>query len=270
MIASHGKARAAPANAFRPRRLILALVGVGTLVLAGCATVDINQAIARAGQDSRNLTGGKLSLARTDRERSERQSAAAAILGKPLTADDAVHLALINSPAMQALLAQNWADAAMAAQSGRLPNPLLTLDWIRSPGTVEVGRMLGVGLLDILALPRRRQIAQSRLEQGQLQLTSDIVDKVVLVRQAWVNAVGAQQSLSYAKQVSDSAEASAELARRMLEVLRMQTCPRLPRFINSTDATIGQPIVRRAIRVDQLHTASSQRCRNHRTRHQSL
>jgi len=218
MIANHGKARAAPANAFRPRRLILALVGVGTLVLAGCATVDINQAIARAGQDSGDLTGGKLSLARTDRERSELQSAAAAILGKPLTADDAVHLALINSPAMQALLAQSWADGATAAQSGRLPNPLLTLDWIRSPGTVEVGRMLGVGLLDILTLPRRHQIAQSRLEQGQLQLTSDVVDKVTQVRQAWVNAVGAQQSLSYAKQVSDSAEASAELARRMLEV----------------------------------------------------
>ena len=73
MIANHGKARAAPANAFRPRRLILALVGVGTLVLAGCATVDINRAIARAGQDSGDLTGGKLSLARTDRERSELQ-----------------------------------------------------------------------------------------------------------------------------------------------------------------------------------------------------
>ena len=72
--------------------------------------------------------------------------------------------------------------------------------------------MLGVGLLDILTLPRRHQIAQSRLEQGQLQLTSDVVDKVTQVRQAWVNAVGAQQSLSYAKQVSDSAEASAELA----------------------------------------------------------
>ena len=139
-------------------------------------------------------------------------------LFSPLSADDAVRLALINSPAMQALLAQSWADAASAAQSGRLPNPLLTLDWIRSPGTIDVARMLGVGLLDILTLPRRSRIAQSRLEQGQLQLTSDVIDKVTQVRQAWVAAVSAQQSLAYAKQVSDSAEASAELARRMLAV----------------------------------------------------
>ena len=206
------------AVSFRSNRLMLALVAAGTLILTGCATIDINQSIARANQDATSLTGGKLTFPQTDRERAELQSTAAAILAKPLNADDAVHLALINSPAMQALLAQSWADGAHAAQSGRLPNPLLTLNWIRSPGTVDVGRMLGVGLLDILTLPRRNRIAQSRLEQGQLQLTADVIDKVTQVRQAWITAVGAQQSLTYARQVSDSAEASAELARRMLAV----------------------------------------------------
>jgi outer membrane protein TolC len=38
------------------------------------------------------------------------------------------------------------------------------------------------------------------------------------VRQAWVRAVGAQQSLQYAVQVSQAAQASAELARRMEQV----------------------------------------------------
>ena len=218
MRTDYAQADDAKAYRFRPTCVALALVAVGTLLLAGCATVDINQSITRANLDAGSLTGGKLTLAQTDRERGELQSTAAALLAKPLSADDAVHMALINNPAMQALLAQSWADAATAAQSGRLPNPLLTLDWIRSPATVDVGRMLGVGLLDILSLPRRNRIAQSRLEQGQLQLTSEVIDKVTQVRQAWVAAVGAQQSLTYAKQVSDSAEASAELARRMLAV----------------------------------------------------
>jgi outer membrane protein TolC len=218
MSAGQFKSHVATMPAFRLRRVALAVGGAGLLFLAGCATVDVNKAIARADQDVGGLTGGKLTLAQTDQARSELRNTASALLAKPLSADDAVHLALVNSPAMQALLAQSWADGAMAAQTGRLPNPLLTLDWIRSSSTVDVGRMLGVGLLDILTLPRRQQIAQGRLEQGQLQLASDVVDKVVQVRQAWVNAVGAQQALSYAKQVSDSAEASAELARRMLEV----------------------------------------------------
>jgi len=41
---------------------------------------------------------------------------------------------------------------------------------------------------------------------------------VTQVRQAWVRAVAAQQALSYARQVFESAEAGAELARRMQSV----------------------------------------------------
>ncbi|MEQ1597172.1 MAG: TolC family protein [Casimicrobium sp.] len=191
---------------------------MGTLILAGCASVDIKQSIARANQDAVNLTDGRLTLVQTDRERGELQSAATAILSKPLSADDAVRLALINSPAMQAMLAQSWADAASAAQFGRLPNPVLTLERLRLPLETDIGRMLAFGLLDVLTLPQRNRSANARLEQVQLQLTNDVVEKVTQVRQVWVAALAAKQSLTYAQQVSDSAEASAELARRMLAV----------------------------------------------------
>ena len=190
----------------------------GVLLLAGCATVDVNQSVARANQEALDFTGGKLTLAQSEADRSALQKTTSGLLAKPLSQDDAVHLALINSPAMQALLAQSWADAATAAQSGRLPNPILTLERIRWPNETEIGRMLAFGLLDVLTLPQRVRTARSRIEQTQLQLSTDVVDKVTQVRQAWVTALAAKQSLSYAQQVSDSAEASAELARRMLAV----------------------------------------------------
>jgi outer membrane protein TolC len=209
---------AAKAHRVRPTRAVLALVATGTLILAGCATVDVKQSIARVNQDAGSLTGGKLTLAQTDRERGELHIAATAILSKPLNADDAVLLALINSPAMQAMLAQSWADAASAAQVGRLPNPVLTLERLRLPLETDIGRMLAFGLLDVLTLPQRNRSANARIEQVHLQLTNDVVEKVTQVRQAWVTALAAKQSLTYAQQVSDSAEASAELARRMLAV----------------------------------------------------
>ena len=218
-------------------RFLLTLAVSGVLLLTGCATVDINQSIARVNQDAGSVTGGKLTLARTDRERNELRGMATVILARPLSADDAVQLALINSPSMQAVLAQSWADGAAAAQSGRLPNPLLTLDRIASPGSVDFGRMLGVGLLDILSLPQRNRVALSRLEQGHLQLTADVVERVTQVRQAWVTAVAAQQSLSYAKQVNESAQASAELARRMLEVGNFNKLQRARQQAFYADAT---------------------------------
>ncbi|HVL57232.1 MAG TPA: TolC family protein, partial [Burkholderiaceae bacterium] len=63
--------------------------------------------------------------------------------------------------------------------------------------------------------PYRYGIAQRRIAQAQLRLTSDVIDQVTQVRQAWVRAVAARQTLGYAEQVFESAEAGAELARRM-------------------------------------------------------
>lgn len=200
-------------------RTVLTLTAAAlAMALAGCTTVDINQSLGRANADTGSFTQGKLALAQDDSQRDASQRAVDVLLGKPLSQDDAVRMALLNSPSMQALLAQHWADSADAAQSGRINNPLLTLERLRSPVELEVSRMLAVGLLDLLTLPQRQRVAQSRIEQTQLQLTASIIESVTQVRQAWVNAVASAQSQQYAKQVNDSAEASAELARRMLAV----------------------------------------------------
>ena len=188
------------------------------VLMAGCATVDINQSLGRTNTEVAAFTQGNLTLAQSDNQRRALQSTADEMLAKPLSQDDAVRLALVNSPSMQALLAQHWADAADAAQSGRIANPILTLERLSSPAEVEVARMLAFGLLDLLALPQRQRVAQGRVEQTQLQLAASVVENVTQVRQAWVSAVASAQSLQYAKQVNDSAEASAELARRMLAV----------------------------------------------------
>ena len=188
------------------------------VLMAGCATVDINQSLGRTNTEVAAFTQGNLTLAQSDSQRRALQSTADEMLAKPLSQDDAVRLALVNSPSMQALLAQHWADAADAAQSGRIANPILTLERLSSPVEVEVARMLAFGLLDLLTLPQRQRVAQGRVEQTQLQLAASVVENVTQVRQAWVSAVASAQSLQYAKQVNDSAEASAELARRMLAV----------------------------------------------------
>ena len=188
------------------------------VTLAGCATVDINRSLGRANADVASFSKGNLALAQSDSQRKALQSTADELLARPLSQDDAVRLALVNSPSMQALLAQHWADSADAAQSGRINNPILTLERLRSPAEIELSRMLAFGLLDLLTLPQRKQVAASRIEQAQLQLAASVVDSVTQVRQAWVSAVASAQSLQYAKQVNDSAEASAELARRMQAV----------------------------------------------------
>ncbi|VTU19259.1 Outer membrane efflux protein [Variovorax sp. RA8] len=197
------------------RRLQLTCVVLAAALLAGCASVGIDDALRETNSSASQFTGGKLELSRTAEQREARAALSEELLGKPLSQDEAVHLALANSAAVQALIAQSWADIASANQASRLPNPVFTFERMRLGDELEIGRLLSFGLVDLLLLPQRLSISHGQVAWAQVQLTGTVVDQVTQVRQAWVRAVAAQQSSQYAEQVKDSAEASAELARRM-------------------------------------------------------
>ncbi len=188
------------------------------LVLAGCASVNIDESVSQTNQELTGFTNGKLSLVQTDEQRQAMASKANDILKEPLSQPAAVELMLTHSPQFQTVLAENWVQAAQAAQGGRIHNPVFAFERLRFNSELEIGRLLSFGLLDLLSFPARQGIARTQVDRAQLQLTSSVVDQVTQVRQAWVDAVAAKQAHSYAQQVFESAQTSAELARRMQEV----------------------------------------------------
>ena len=188
------------------------------LTLAGCASVNFDQAITDTNQSAAAFTGGKLALSQTAEQNAARSKLASELLSKPLSSDDAVQLSLANSPAVQTLLAQSWAEMSAANQAGRIANPLFKFERITFKDELELGRILSFGLLDLLTLPRRQAIAQSQIAQAKVQLSANVVEQVTQTRQAWVRAVASGQVLQYASQINTTAEASAELAKRMQQV----------------------------------------------------
>jgi outer membrane protein TolC len=196
----------------------LTVLGAAVLVLSGCASVNFDSAIQETNAATQGFTQGKLELSRTSEQRQAREALSTQLLAKPLSMDDAVQVALANSPAMQTLLAQSWADVAAADQAGRIANPVFTFERMRFKDELELGRLLSIGLLDVLTLPRRQAISQNQVAQAKTQLSANVVEQVSQVRQSWVRAVAAQQLLAYADQVNRTAQASAELAKRMQQV----------------------------------------------------
>lgn len=212
-----------------------ALVALGAL--SGCASVDMQDMLAQTNAEHSAYTQGQLALAQTEAQRAERAAVAERLLSQPLDQAAAVQLALANSPALQALWAQHGADAAGAVQSGRIANPRFTFERSTSLDEVDIGRSLSFGLLELLTLPARQANAQRQVQRVRLQLAGDVVDAVTLVRQAWVRAVAAQQSLGYAKQVQLAAQASAELARRMQAAGNFNRLDRARQQLFYADAT---------------------------------
>ena len=196
----------------------LTALAAASLALAGCATVNFDQAVQDTNAQATAFTQGKLELSQSPSQAQARARLSAELLAQPLGMDEAVQLALANSPAVQTLLAQSWAGMAAASQSGRIANPVFAFERIRAGDELELGRLLSFGLLDLLTLPRRMEISQGQLAQARVQLSASVVEQVTQVRQAWVRAIAARQMLDYAQQVNRSAQASAELARRMQQV----------------------------------------------------
>ncbi|MDP2818902.1 MAG: TolC family protein [Polaromonas sp.] len=196
----------------------LGSVALATLLLAGCASVNFDQALQDTNTTQSAFTQGKLELNRSDQQQQARSKLSSELLTKPLSQDEAVQLALANSPALQTLLAQSWANLAAANQTGRIANPVFSFERIRFADELELGRLLSFGLLDLMTLPRRLDISRSQTALAKTQLSANVVEQVTQVRQAWVRAVAAQQTLQYAEQINATAQASAELAKRMQQV----------------------------------------------------
>lgn len=214
------------ANKTAPLRLVVrrpvVSAALAALLLSGCASTAIRENFSSAQQLSQERLGAQVRWLTTDEARRQAQSDVDALLAKPLSADDAVRIALAYSPSLQAMLYESAVDSADATQSARLPNPVFAFErMVRNEAgerEVEIARTLSLSVLDLLLLPARLRLADYRQQAARLTLATNVVQAATDARQTWVAAVAAQQSVTYFEQVKATADASAELARRMQAV----------------------------------------------------
>ena len=185
-------------------------------LLAGCATPDPQQNLADLQQLTEGRTAGvAVTVTRPD---PANEAAVSELLKQPLTAESAVRVALLNSPAVQQALVTLDLSDALRAQAGRLPNPHFSIADLAEGEKREIERALKFDLVGLLLLPWRSQWQGRQHELAKLQAAQDVARLATEVRKAWINAVAAQQSVQYLGDVQQAAEAGAELARRMMRV----------------------------------------------------
>jgi len=210
------------------------------LTLAGCASTAVSDNYTQVQALTRQSVGSDVKWLTSDEARREAQTATDRLLAKPLSADDAVRIALAYSPSLQAMLYESAAEAAETSQSARLPNPVFSFErLVRNEAgmrEIEIGRVLSFSVLDLLLLPSRLRLADYRYQTTRLTLAGNVVQASTDARQAWVNAVAAQQLLQYAEQVKAAADAGAEVARRMHAVGNFSKLQRAREQAFSADA----------------------------------
>jgi len=217
-IAAGGRTRrAAAAGAARTRSTLrLTLAATAALALAGCASFSADGGMARVSELTQERTGHPVALRRDPQDADAARSRVAELLRTPLTADGAVEIALLNNRGLQQQLGNVGVSEADLVQAGRLRNPAISLGRLAGGGALEIDRSVMFDVLGLLTLPSRSRIAQDRFDQAQLQAAADAVAAAQQARQAYFDAVAAQQLQAYARQVMAAAEAADELAKGML------------------------------------------------------
>ena len=189
----------------------------GALTLAGCASLapDGGSAEVQALVAGNPLMAGS-SAQRAPDEAS--QKSVDALLAKPLDAEAAVRIALVNSPRVQDAFATLQLSDADRVQASSLPNPVLSFSRLAQGREREFERMLSFNVLGLVTLPWQARWAGQRHEAAKLQAAQSVLMLAADTRRAWVRAVAAQQSVVYLRDAKEAAEAGAELAHRMAQV----------------------------------------------------
>ena len=140
------------------------------------------------------------------------------LLARPLTAESASQIALLNNHGVRAEIEELGIAEARRVQARRLPNPTVE-GAIRFDGEgrpeLEVGAMIDI--TDLLLLASRSGAASVEVEAAKLSAIGSMLDLSYDTRRAFYAFQAAAELLELRRTVLDAFDASADLATRLRE-----------------------------------------------------
>jgi len=187
-------------------------------VLSGCASFSADGGFSSVEQTAKSRLGKDVQWARSDADREALAQRVGELLARPLSADDAVQVALLNNRGLQASFAELGITEAEVVQAGRLPNPGFGFARLKRGDEVELERGFHFNLARLIAMPMIQQVESRRFARVQGDTAMAVLSMAAETRKAYFKALAAEETVRYMRQVKQAAEAGAELARRMQAV----------------------------------------------------
>ncbi len=200
-------------------RWLLSLVALG-LLGPGCATLTPEKGHAELGAVVRERVSVPTGWEQGPPADVEVRAQVLALLRDGLTREEAVRIALVNSPALQAEYEALGVSQAELVEAGLLRNPSLGVSarFPQMPGALpNIEFSLVQEVLDLFLLPARKRIAQAQFEADVQRTAHEALQVVARAREAYTAVQAAEKLLRYEAQRVAVTGAAAELARLQLE-----------------------------------------------------
>lgn len=199
----------------RPKRL--AVLTSLAFTLAGCASFTPDggmtpvkgRVASELGKDAIKIT--------SPAEAAQARARVAILLARPLTADSAVQIALLNNRGLQAEYNTLGISEVAYVAASLPPSPTFQLERVVAGGELDIERRLVANLLALLTLPARRDIAKTQFEAARYRAVEATFRLAADTRRAYYRAVAARQTVGLLQKARLSAEAAGDLSRKLGE-----------------------------------------------------
>jgi cobalt-zinc-cadmium efflux system outer membrane protein len=144
------------------------------------------------------------------------EATVAGLLAEPLTAERAVHVALLANRSLQALYRELGIPAAELAGAGLLPNPVLNANVRVGLGPSGTGAELGLvqDVIGALQIPLKKRVARARLAAVTLEVADAVLTLAFDTKATFYRLQGAEQLLDLRRAVVRGAAAARRVAER--------------------------------------------------------
>jgi len=187
-------------------------------LLSGCASFSPDGGFGNVERAVAERGAGEPKWVRSADDANSVDARVGELLAKPVSAEDAVQVALLNNPGLQARYAELGIAEADLVQASRWRGPTLGFARLRRGDETEIERSVFFDVLGLISIPLSTKAQGKRFEAAKHRAAEQTLRLALETRKAWFAAVAAQQTARYMEDVKLAAEASADLARRMAEV----------------------------------------------------
>lgn len=200
------------------KRMKPPVIALAAVIAGGCATIQPQPGFDSV-QDSVSERIGQRIYWKTGSEEDEAvASSVRELLRGELTADDAVQIALLTNPRLQATYEELGIAQASLVQAGLLHNPVFGAS-VRYPrsggGSPDIDLDIAQDFLDVLTLPMRKAIAEAEYDAARLRVTAAVLDLAAGVRAVFYQAQADAQAIDMMQQVVIATDASLDAARSL-------------------------------------------------------
>lgn len=180
--------------------------------LAGCTSVlkDLGRSDVDALISERGLPVNALALKKED-------EFVSSLTMKPLTAESAIRIALVNNPRLKATYAELGIAAADVYEAGRIRNPIFhfsTLDTNESGKRNLTTFGLITSFTDLITLPARKRYAEGEYAAIKQSVGDEVLNTAAEAETAFYHFVASKQVFKLREQIAKAGGLSLGLAKR--------------------------------------------------------